>query len=93
MSKNTVINLKTDPKLKKEAAKVAEKLGISISAVLNNELRRFTAEESVVFAVPEIPNAQTKKSLADSRRNIEKGEYFSFKSDKKAIDFLQSELK
>lgn len=34
MSKNTVINLKTDPELKKRAAKTADKRGISIRAFL-----------------------------------------------------------
>lgn len=93
MSKNTVINLKTSPELKEKAAKVAERLGISVSAILNNELRRFAAEESVVFITPEMPNAKTRKSLADSRREIAKGDYFSFKNNKKAINFLRSELK
>lgn len=49
MSDYAVINLKTDPELKKRATKVAKDLGISISAVLNHELRRFSAERSVTF--------------------------------------------
>ena len=76
MSKYAVINLKTDPKLKEKAAKTADKLGISISAVLNNELRRFTAEQSVAFEVPEIPNAATAKQLAASKKKIEAGDYY-----------------
>lgn len=75
MSKYAVINLKTDPKLKAQAAKVADKLGISISAVLNNELKRFTTEQSVTFDVPEVPNAKTSKELAASRKQIEAGDY------------------
>ena len=71
MSTYSVINLKTDPALKKKAAKTADKLGISISAVLNNELRRFAAEESVVFDVPEVPNEQTAKLLTDSKKEID----------------------
>lgn len=75
MSNYAVINLKTDPKLKALAAKTADKLGISISAVLNNELRRFTIEQSVAFQIPEIPNKQTAKQLATSKKQIAASDY------------------
>ncbi len=61
MNKYAVINLKTDPDLKKRAAYVADKLGVSISAVLNNELKRFAVEQSVLFDIPEAPNKNTQK--------------------------------
>jgi addiction module RelB/DinJ family antitoxin len=93
MSDYAIINLKTDPKLKKQASVVANKLGISISAVLNNELRRFAAEQSVVFDVPEVPNAKTTKQLATSKKQIDAGDYHKFESNKKSLDFLAKELK
>ena len=93
MSKYAVINLKTDPELKKRAAKTADKLGISISAVLNNELRRFATEQSVVFDVPEVPNAKTAKQMAASRKQIEAGDYYKFKNNDEALDFLAHKLK
>jgi addiction module RelB/DinJ family antitoxin len=92
MSKYAVINLKTDPELKEKAAKTADKLGISISAVLNNELRRFTAEQSVAFEVPEVPNARTAKQLAASKDQIKAGNYHKFKNNKKSLEFLANEL-
>lgn len=93
MSKYAVINLKTDPELKRQAAKTAERLGISISAILNNELRRFTAEQSVVFDIPEVPNKQTAKMLAASRQEIDSGDYHKFASNKTAVEFLAKELR
>lgn len=93
MSTYSVINLKTDPELKKLAAKTADKLGISISAVLNNELRRFTSEQSVVFDIPEVPNVQTAKVLSESRKQIKLGEFHKFKNNDEAIKFLSNELK
>ena len=93
MSKYAVINLKTDPQLKATASKVAGKLGISISAVLNNELRRFATEQSVIFDVPEMPNEKTAAHLAASKKEIEVGDYHRFDSKKKALDFLANELK
>lgn len=93
MSKYSIINLKTDPELKKSAAVVASKLGISISAVLNNELRRFATEQSVVFDVPETPNAQTAKVLAESEKEIESGDFHKFEDNNEALNFLAHELK
>jgi addiction module RelB/DinJ family antitoxin len=93
MSKYAVINLKTDPDLKKLAAKTADKLGISVSAVLNNELRRFATEQSVTFDVPEVPNAKTAKELAASRKQIEAGDYYKFENNDEALDFLANKLK
>ncbi len=92
MSKYAVINLKTDPELKKLAAKTADKLGISVSAVLNNELRRFAIEQSVTFDVPEVPNAKTAKELAASRKQIEAGDYHKFDDNDEALDFLANKL-
>ncbi len=92
MSKYAVINLKTDPELKKLAAKTADKLGISVSAVLNNELRRFATEQSVTFDVPEVPNTKTAKELASSKKQIDAGDYHKFKSNNKALEFLADEL-
>ena len=93
MNKYAVINLKTDPELKKLAAQAADKLGISVSAVLNNELRRFATEQSVTFDVPEVPNAKTSKELAASREQIEAGDYYEFDSNDEALDFLADKLK
>lgn len=92
MNKYSIINLKTDPELKKRAAKVADKLGISISAVLNNELKRFAIEQNVIFEIPEVPNAKTAKQLDASKQLIDKGDYNSFTSNKEALDFLASEM-
>lgn len=77
MNNYAVINLKTDPKLKKQASDVAKKLGISISAVLNNELRRFAAE----------------KLLTASKKLLDSGDYHRFKSNEDSLKFLSNELK
>ena len=93
MNKYAVINLKTDPALKKRAALAADKLGVSLSAVLNNELRRFAAEQSVTFDVPEVPNAATAKELAASGQQIDAGDYHTFENSDEALNFLGKQLK
>lgn len=93
MNPYAVINIKTDPQIKDRAMCVAEKLGVSINAVLNNELRRFALEESVTFDMPSAPNAQTRRVLARSRKHIEKGAYHHFSTNTKALAFLRDELR
>jgi addiction module RelB/DinJ family antitoxin len=91
MSKYAVINLKTDPALKEQAAKTADKLGVSISAILNNELRRFVAEQSVAFELPEVPNEETATLLGRTSLEIQAGDYYTFDSNQQALEFLRSE--
>jgi len=93
MNKYAIINLKTDHQLKELAAKTAKKLGVSISAVLNNELRRFATEQSVVFEIPEVPNPAMAINLDKSRAQIQAGDYHHFDNNKEALDFLATELK
>lgn len=92
MSKTAVITLKTNPELKKQAAQTAQRLGISLSAVLNNELRRFVAEQNVSFETPEIPNAETAEAMEKSRKEIEAGDYYRFDSNEEAMEFLKEHL-
>jgi antitoxin component of RelBE/YafQ-DinJ toxin-antitoxin module len=92
MNKYSVINLKTDPELKKAAVIVAEELGISISAILNNELKRLTVEKRVVFGLPETPNKKTAQSMKQSLKQIEQGDYHKFDNNEAALEFLENEL-
>lgn len=50
---NQVINLKIDSKTKREAQKVAEKLGFSLSSILKAYLKQLISEKSIVFSIPE----------------------------------------
>ena len=93
MSKHSVINLKTDPVLKEQAAKTANRLGVSISAVLNNELRRFVAEQSVSFELPEVPNNETIAQLTEANAEVGAGDYYHFDDNKQASEFLRHEMR
>lgn len=46
----TVINIKTDEEVKKNAQKLAEELGLSLSDVLNASLRNFIRTREVRFS-------------------------------------------
>lgn len=49
MSQNTML-LRTDQRLKQRAQTVADKLGLSLSAVITNDLRRLVREQYVEFS-------------------------------------------
>ena len=65
---NTVINIKTDQKIKNEAKKIAEEMGLSLSAVINAQLRQLVREQEIRFSVA--PNTTSYlENIAKEARN------------------------
>jgi antitoxin component of RelBE/YafQ-DinJ toxin-antitoxin module len=69
----TVISVKVDKDVRDKAKKVAGKLGIPLSIVINGALRKFGDEQRVEFSVPLGPNQKTTKLLCEAIRDIEEG--------------------
>lgn len=91
MNPQAVINFKLDKKLKLEAQKVADELGVSLSGVLKNELRRLVVDRRVVLdEYNEVPNEKTAKLLRQAHRDIEAGEVHSFRNNEEALRFLDT---
>jgi addiction module RelB/DinJ family antitoxin len=76
------INAKTDLKLKTQATKLADDLGISLTVVINNALRRFVAERSLTLSEHYLPSEYLIKSIVASESEYKKGQYDSVSSDK-----------
>lgn len=49
LNTKTILNIKTDKKLKLSAQKIAGKIGVPLSTVMNAFLRQFVADERVTF--------------------------------------------
>ena len=64
----TVINIKADRDIKIKARKIAEELGLSLSAVINAYLKQFIRNKSVYFSVA----PSMSKELADILSGIDK---------------------
>ena len=91
MSTKTVLNVKTDVKLKKRAQQVALDLGLPLSTIINRYLQEFIIHQRVVFERPEVPNAKTAKILREAERDIKAGKnLLSFKSGKEMDAYLLS---
>ena len=92
MNAKTVLNVKTDVKLKKRAQRVAKELGLPLGTIINRYLQEFTIEQRVVFERPEVPNAKTAKILKQAHRDLLAGRNVSpvFTNAKGAIKWLNS---
>jgi len=74
-----VINIKTEPQVKKQAQVVAEKMGISLSSLINGFLRHVIKTKTVTFTAREEPSPWLIKALKESREDIKAGRLISFK--------------
>jgi addiction module RelB/DinJ family antitoxin len=68
----TVINIKTDKKIKKEAQEVARELGLPLGTILNAYLRELAREKRVVFSVPPTPNKHLQTLLKKIKSDTKK---------------------
>lgn len=87
----TVVNLKIDPKTKKEAQLVAQEIGVPLSTLLKSYIKQLVRTKKVTFDVSEEPSEYLIRSLKEAKKDREKG-YVSptFTSAKEAINWLDN---
>ena len=73
MSNKTVISVKVDKDVRDRARKVAKKIGVPLSMVVNHQLKEFAERQRIEFRAPLIPNAKTRKELNEALRDIREG--------------------
>ncbi len=73
MNNTAVINIRTDSKVKTKAQEISQKLGLSLSAVINAYLRQLVRTKSVSFSLDGEPTDYLLKSLRESKKDIKKG--------------------
>ena len=71
MLKTATIHARIDPRLKRQAETVLEKVGLSASEAINVFYRLIVSNKGLPFPV-RIPNAETRKALEDIKagRNV-----------------------
>jgi antitoxin component of RelBE/YafQ-DinJ toxin-antitoxin module len=74
----TVISVKVDKDVRDKARKLAKKIGVPLSMVINRQLKQFTEERRIEFAEPLVPNAKTRKLLDEALRDIREGRKGTF---------------
>ncbi|MCX6712462.1 MAG: type II toxin-antitoxin system RelB/DinJ family antitoxin, partial [Candidatus Vogelbacteria bacterium] len=90
MNNTAVINIKTNPKIKKQAQAVASDLGLSLSAVINAYLRQLVRDRKVEYEMESYPSPDLVKSIKEARLEYERGELQSFTKIDDMIKFLEN---
>jgi len=67
------INIRTDKKLKAQAAKVAQELGFSLSTLLNAYMKRLVKTKTVHFKESYEPTAYLKRLIKETDRELAEG--------------------
>lgn len=68
----TIINIKTNEEIKKEARKIAENLGLSLSAIINAYLRQFIRNKEIYFSLTNKMSSGLEELLGKIELDIQK---------------------
>lgn len=86
MNTHTILNVKTDKKLKQEAKSVAEELGVPLSTVINAFLKQFVRDKTVTLSATQYqPTPFLAQAIKEAEAEIKSGKIKSFDS---ADDFI-----
>lgn len=69
----TLITVKTDSKIKKKAAKLAARLGLSLSDIINVSLAQFVQTKTLKVGVQERASAALEKTIAKAEADLKAG--------------------
>jgi len=84
-----VINIKTEPQVKKKAQVVAEEMGISLSSLINGFLRHLIKTKTVTFTAREEPSPWLIQALKESREDVKAGRVLSFERTEEAEKYFE----
>ena len=74
MNSHTILNIKTDKKLKADAQKVAGELGVPLSTVMNAFLKQFVRDKEITFSANEYrPTPYLISLVEEARAEYEEG--------------------
>ena len=73
--KTAMLNVKIDPKVKRDAGRVAEDLGFSLSALVNASLKELVRQKAVSFSLLQ-PSDLLKEAIRDTRAIRVRGKNF-----------------
>lgn len=89
---NTIINFKTDKKIKTQAQKIAGAMGLNLSDILNIYLRNFIIKKELYINLNESevnPSDELFDAIKEAREEYKKRKMKSFKSIDNLITHLE----
>ncbi len=87
-----MLSIKIDKGLKQEAQKLAHTLGVSLNAVINQNIKEFIGARTVTFSSHPMPNKKTAALLKELSLDAKKGKNMAgpFSSAKEMIKSLNA---
>ncbi len=73
----TVLNVKVDKEVKIKAQKAAAELGLPLSLVVNENLKRFAVERAITFAAPLKVSKKLARWITEGERDLKAGRNLS----------------
>src|SRR3990172_7403698 len=87
--KTTVVNVKVDPQVKKQAQEVADELGLSLSAIVKAQLKQLIRTKTVNLSAFEEPSGWALAAMQRSEADVKAGRVSpAFESAEDAIAWL-----
>jgi len=86
----TSLHIKIESTVKEQAQKIADELGLSLSATVKALLKQFIRTKQLSVGITEVPNEYLLNSLKKSDGDIKAGKTVSFKNGKDALSYLDS---
>ncbi|MDP2655218.1 MAG: type II toxin-antitoxin system RelB/DinJ family antitoxin [bacterium] len=74
----TAISFKIDKDVRNRARSVAQRIGVPLSMVVNQQLKQFADERRIEFYEPLVPNAKTRKILDRALQDVREGNEKAF---------------
>ncbi len=75
MNTHTILNFKTDKKLKADAKKVAVELGVPLSTVMNAFLKQFVRDKEITFSANQYrPTPYLARLIDEAQKEYDAGE-------------------
>ncbi len=89
--KTAIINIKTDVQVKKDAQKLAEELGFSLSSIVTASLKQFIRTREVQFSAAHKMTPYLEGVIKEANEDIKHGRNLSpaFTNVKDAISYLK----
>ena len=77
MNTKTVINIKADKTVKKQAQHIAERLGVPLSSIINSFLKQFIRTEEVTFSIVPKMTSELEAVISEIERDRKTGKNIS----------------
>jgi addiction module RelB/DinJ family antitoxin len=92
MNTHTILNIKTDKKLKADAQRVAGELGVPLSTVMNAFLKQFVRDKEITLSANQYrPTPYLESILEQAKKEYEAGDFVGpFKTGDEFLAHLKS---